>query len=97
VFLNCQVFGSMLVFHPKRMFRAFLRGRGARNLYGTCYDDALLSRSVGEMREELRVDASIGESTPEDRRAFWRWSMRALAGSWGPIVPIVALAWWIWA
>jgi hypothetical protein len=97
VFLNCQAFGSMLVFHPNRMFRAFLRGRRARNLYGSCYDDALLSRTVGEMREELRVDAPIGEPTPDDRRAFRRWSIRALIGSWGPINPIVVLAWWIWA
>ncbi len=96
VFLNCQVFGSMLVFHPRRMYRAFMRSRRAANLYGTSCDDELLSRSVGEMREELRVDAPVGEPTREDRRAFWRWSARALIGSWGPGIPIIALVWWIW-
>ena len=96
VLLNCQVFGTMLVFHPRRMFRAFMRGRRARNLYGSSHDDELLSRSIGDLREELRVDARIGEPTPEDRRAFRRWSTRALVGSWGPLLPIFALVWWIW-
>ncbi len=96
VFLNCQVFGSMLVFHPRRMYRAFMRGRRAANLYGTSCDDELLSRSVGEMRDALRVDAPVAEPTREDRRAFWRWSARALIGSWGPGIPTIALLWWIW-
>ncbi len=96
VFLNCQIFGSMLAFYPHRMFRAFLRGRRALNLYGTSYDDELLSRSVGEMREQLRVEVPVGEPTVEDRRAFRRWATRSALGSWGVLIPIVGLIWWVW-
>ena len=96
VLLNCQIFGMLLLLHPRRMFRAFMRGRRAGNLYGCSHDDQLLSRSIAEMREELRVDAPIGEPKPEDRRAFWRWSARALATSWGPGFVIFGLVWWIW-
>lgn len=96
VILNCQVFGFMLPRHPRRLLRAFVKGRRARNLYGTSHDDALLSRSVGEVRKALRIDAPAGEPTPQDRRAFLRWSAQALATNWGPLLPILALGWWIW-
>jgi len=97
VFLNCQVCGFVLPRHPRRLFRAFTCGRRARNLYGTsCYDE-ILSRPVGVVREALGIDAPPGEPTPEDRRAFLRWSARALATTWGPLAPILALGWWIWS
>jgi len=96
VVLDCQVFGFALARHPRQLFRAFLSGRRARNLYGTSHDDALLSRSLGEVREALGIGTPVGDPTPQDRRAFVRWSARALATSWGPLVPILALGWWIW-
>ena len=94
VFLNCQVFGFMLPRNSRRLFRAFLSGRRARNLYGAPQDDALLSRSIREVREALGIGAPVGEPTREDRRAFVGWSARALALSWGPLLLLVALGWW---
>jgi len=96
VFLNCQVFGVMLPRNPRRLFWAFMRGRRARNLYGTRQDDALLSRSIREVRETLRIGAPVGEPAARDHWAFVGWSARALAMSWGPLVVIAALGGWIW-
>jgi hypothetical protein len=95
-FLNSQVMGSLLPFRRGRIFAAFMRGRRARNLYGGSHDAELLTRRVGEVREELDVDAPVGEVTDADRRAFRRVSIRALIGSWGPLVPILAVVWWVW-
>jgi hypothetical protein len=94
--LNTQVFGNQLPFHWARLKRAFVRGHRSRNLYGGTVDDALLSRTVGEMRDELGIDADASEPRPEERRAFRRRAGMALATTWGPIVPLGALAWWIW-
>lgn len=96
VVLNCLVFGFALVRHPRRLFHAFVGGRRARNLYGTSYDDALLSRSLGEVREALGIGTPVSAPTPADRRAFVRWSARALVASWGPLVTILVLGWWTW-
>ncbi|HKS23189.1 MAG TPA: hypothetical protein VJZ76_10355 [Thermoanaerobaculia bacterium] len=48
--------GGMLlgvILAPRRVARAFARGRRTRNLYATAFDDALLERNVGELRAEL--------------------------------------------
>src|SRR6185369_11200266 len=55
-------FGSFLygmLFVPRALFRAFMRGRRAESnlYYNTTYDDALLSRTVGELRSSIERDA----------------------------------------
>ena len=42
-----------LVIAPRTVWRAVLRGRRSRNLYGGEWSDAILDRSVGELRREL--------------------------------------------
>lgn len=68
-----------LVVNPRGTFRAFVRGRRNRNLYGAPFDEALLARRVGEMRRELlfeqeggaaRTKASVG-----DAAAFIAWAL----------------------
>lgn len=94
--LNIQVFGFMLPRYRKRLFRAFLRGRHSRNLYLASDDDALLARNVGEVREELGVDAGPGGPSPEDLRAWRRWTGLAITTAWGPAIPIaVGIGWWL--
>ena len=88
--------GFARVRHPRRLFHAFVGGRRARNLYGTSDDDALLSRSLGEVREALGIGTPVSAPTPADRRAFVRGSARALGASWGPRVTILVLGWWTW-
>ncbi|MCI0570854.1 MAG: hypothetical protein L0Y66_08890 [Myxococcaceae bacterium] len=59
-----------LVSIPRRTFRAFVRGRHSRNLYRSTYDDALLARTVGEVRRELGLDIPPPHATGSDVAAF---------------------------
>ncbi len=43
---------------PRRILRAFARGRRERNLYDEEFSDALLDESVGALRARLGIDAS---------------------------------------
>jgi hypothetical protein len=51
--LNAGAFALGLISWPRRVRAAFMRGRHTRNLYDRDFDDALLSRHVGELRAEL--------------------------------------------
>jgi hypothetical protein len=94
-FLNLQVFGFMLPLHRARLFRAFLRGRHSRNLYGGICDENLLGRHVGEVRAELGADCAPAEASAADRVAWRRWVAIAAGLSWwGPVLPMAAVAWW---
>jgi hypothetical protein len=63
---------------PARIFRAFVRGRHARNLYAERFDDALLASSVGALRERLGLTAAAPAPTRADRTAFAGWTCAAL-------------------
>jgi len=54
--LNLSGMAGGLFVAPHRTWRAWVRGRQSRNLYRATYDDALLSRRVGELRHELALD-----------------------------------------
>lgn len=54
--LNSGAFVIGLLIAPRRTCRAFVRGWRSRNLYATEFDEALLERTVGEMRAELKID-----------------------------------------
>jgi hypothetical protein len=44
---------------PRALWRAAQRGRASRNLYAREWDDALLERTVGELRRELGLEAEV--------------------------------------
>ncbi|HCH62479.1 MAG: hypothetical protein CL927_05765 [Deltaproteobacteria bacterium] len=48
-----------IVGDPVGTFRAFVRGCGSDNLYGTSVDDALMQRSVSGLGQSLRVRAEL--------------------------------------
>jgi hypothetical protein len=52
--LGAMSFGVFLI--PRRTWHAFLRGRKSKNLYRETFDEALLERTVGEMRAQLGLD-----------------------------------------
>jgi len=58
--LNTGSFFLGLLFFPKALFRAFMKGRNSRpNLYqNTTYDDQLLNKTVGELRANLGLNIS---------------------------------------
>jgi hypothetical protein len=92
--LELRVLGFALVRWPRALFDAFRRGRRSRNLLDRPVDDALLARSVGEVRRELGIDRAASPTSAADRRAFLRWAALAAAIVWGPLVPIGLLLWW---
>jgi hypothetical protein len=83
---------------PRRIFRAFVRGRHTRNLYGERFDDALLADSVGGVRGRLGL-AHEATSTAADRAAFAGWALAAFAAyafqSAVVLAPFVVLAVWL--
>lgn len=72
--LNAGAFAFGLISWPRRMRAAFIRGRHTRNLYDRDFDDALLSRHVGQLRAELGLDRDSLEdplpATVSDRLIF---------------------------
>jgi hypothetical protein len=92
--LAIRVFGFALPWIPRRLFRAFVRGRGCQNLCDRDCGDELLDRTVAELRRELHLDRPTPDPTPEDRRAFTTWAAKAIAIVWAPVIPISAIAWY---
>jgi hypothetical protein len=95
--LNLGGMATGMLTVPHRTIRAFLRGRKTKNLYATRFDDALLARKLGAVREESRLDrrsAELRPTTAGDIAAllFW-WQV----GAWGSLallplaIPIVVV------
>ena len=57
--LAIRVFGFALLRSPSRIFRAFVRGRNCSNLLSRPIDDALLDRTLDELRGELGLDRPV--------------------------------------
>ncbi|MCA1818427.1 MAG: hypothetical protein LC746_18975, partial [Acidobacteria bacterium] len=72
-----------LVVNPRGAFRAFLRGRRSRNLFGETFSDELLTRRVGEMRREMLLDDEGAgarlKATTDEVLAFAAWSLAGAA------------------
>lgn len=95
--LLAMVLGSVI--SPERLFRAFVRGRHSRNLYGDAFDDALLATSVGALRERLDLDAPPPAPTHADLFAFVGWYVAAVCTfalvSVVVLLPIALLVAWL--
>jgi hypothetical protein len=53
--LNLTAVLMGLVLAPRRVARAFRRGRGSRNLYAEGWSETLLDETVGDLRERLAL------------------------------------------
>jgi len=73
--LNFGSFFIGLFLFPRHLYRAFFRGRKcATNLYfKTEYNEALLNKTVGELREKIDVD-SARRNEIRDYIAFTLWT-----------------------
>jgi hypothetical protein len=58
-------------------------------------DDALLARSVGELRSASGLDRQTPAPDSRDRFLFARWATSAVAIVWGTLVPMAAITWWV--
>jgi len=94
--LNLGGFAAGMMLAPKRTFAAFVRGRRTRNLYRHVFDDALLARTVGEMRTELGLDRDPGPATMGDRLAAVFWFLLGSATGWtllALLLPLAPIGW----
>jgi hypothetical protein len=89
--LNASTFAYGLVLAPRRVYRAFVRGRHAHTLYRTGWDETLLDLSVGELRQRLAMDAHAPQATWRDRAAFLGWVALVSAPMLGAIALGLAL------
>src|SRR5919112_2557509 len=56
--LDLLGFAAGLFVWPRRVYRAFMRGRRSTNLYFEAWDDSILDRRVGDERRRLRLDSA---------------------------------------
>jgi hypothetical protein len=73
-FLDLGGFAYGLLLCPRRIWRAFLRGRRSRSLYPTPFTDELLERKVGEVRGALKLDQDSSPARLSERVAFLKWA-----------------------
>jgi hypothetical protein len=97
--LDLFALGYGVAIAPHRTYRAFIRGRHSRNLYGADYTDELLDTGLDEMREKLHLKEDH-EATAADKRAFAFW-LAASAANYAAhallvLIPLALLVWWIW-
>jgi hypothetical protein len=71
--LDAGAFATGLLFAPRRVYRAFVRGRHSRTLYRDGWRDELLGLSVGELRRRLHLDRPAPRASWRDRVAFAAW------------------------
>jgi hypothetical protein len=89
--LNASTFGFGLVFAPRRVYRAFVRGRHSRPLYHSGWDETLLELSVGDLRRRLAVSPTPPRTTWRDRAAFLGWVAMIAAPPLGALA--LAIRW----
>lgn len=77
--LNLSGFGAGMILAPRRTFSAFVRGRRSKNLYRHTYDDALLARTVADVRAELGLDRDLGPATSSEHVAAAGWTVLGFA------------------
>jgi hypothetical protein len=98
-FLDLGGFAYGLLVCPRRLYRAFLRGRRSKSLYPTPFTDELLSRKVREVRRALRLNQVTPAAGLPDRLAFLKWAVYSVAVSlsvgtliWTPMIALGLLS-----
>jgi hypothetical protein len=77
---------------PRAIFHAFVRGRHTSNLYRAGdFHEEILSRTVGEVRRDLRLDQPTPSPNASDVVAFAAWTTISAAHLLAPLVAITYL------
>src|SRR5437870_9553572 len=94
--LNFGGFGAGLVVAPRRLFRAFLRGRRAKtNLYKTGFDESRLNEiSVGMLRDQLDLRVPVSPASAIDMILFVLWCVPAIL-AWLSIPLLTVILFWL--
>jgi hypothetical protein len=94
--LNLGGFSIGCCLAPRRMLRAFVRGRHSKNLYAKGFDPARLAQSVGALRSELELDRTVPAATSNDLIAFSGWAALGLLYSVGGTLSLAVTSVALW-
>ena len=91
--LNLAALTYGLALAPKRVLRAFARGRRSETLYAAReLDEALLDETVGELRVRLHLDGASEAPVALDRLSLALWWSVGVSITLGPILVALWLA-----
>lgn len=96
--LNLLVISFGFFMAPRRLVRAWARGRRSKNLYAIPYDDALLDQTVEATRRRLGLDPEPAPARTKDAVGFgltWLGSLPLLALPAAPLLALFVVAWWL--
>lgn len=93
--ISSQAMVLGLLFVPRGVFRAFVRGRRARGTYAMPYDEVLLARTVGDVRRELGIPSDVPNATAGDVLAFIRVCLITVIAHLLPAAAVAGVIWWI--
>src|SRR5437867_2592572 len=95
-FLNVGGFGAGLVVAPKRLFRAFLRGRRAKtNLYKSGFNESQLDQiTVGMLRDQLGLRAPVSSTRAAELALFGFWCIPSIF-AWLTLAAVVFIIAWL--
>jgi len=90
-YLNLSALAIGVAIAPSAVFRAFVRGRHTRNLYHAEgeFREAILRRSVGDVRRSLGLDHPPASPRASDVLAFVAWTAGSIAVSVAPLAAII--------
>ena len=91
--LNLSAFGVGFWISPRRVFRAFVRGRRSRSLYDRVFGDDLLAQSVGELRSKLALRDTDLKPNARDVAAFIGWLVASAALGLLALSPALVIGW----
>lgn len=94
--LNLGAFTVGMVLFPRRLFRAFIRGRHSENLYRSGFPENELPRTTVErLRERLQRQQSPAHAMMRDRIAFAFWCVLGATYHGAYFVAGAVILWWI--
>jgi hypothetical protein len=95
-FLNLGAFTVGMVLFPKRLYRAFMRGRHSTNLYRDGFPESELpNKDLEWLRGRLGGKERPAADTPSDQFAFAFWCVVGAVYHAGWFIGGAAIVWWI--
>jgi len=93
--LNLSALGIGMWLAPRKVARAFARGRRSRSLYGRAFGDDLLRLEVGELRAQLRLNVPPPRVGVGDVAALAGWLGVSTALAVAFLAPLIGVIWLI--
>ena len=94
--LNLGAFTVGMALFPRRLFRAFIRGRHCANLYREGFPESeLATKSVSWLRDRCRISGDESKASASDKLAFVCWGLVAIGYHAAFLIVPLAILWGI--